>query len=104
MRAKPDNRRESVVKDLRFNGKRYHISYSERDGKIYECFAHSPKIGTDVDAILATACTVISIALQCGASLEDMEQAALKLEDGSPADIVGAILVTLIEECRGQIV
>jgi hypothetical protein len=102
MRRKPDNRRESVLVSFFFGPERFHVCYSERDGEVYEVFTHGPKVGTDLDAILATACSTISIALQSGASLGDLEQAALKLEDGTPADIVSAILTTLVKECTGS--
>lgn len=82
-----------------FKGERYHLSFSREEvsGKIMETFVHGPKTGTDMDAVLATACSTISIALQSGTDLKEMEAASLRLEDGSPADIIGVALLALVE-------
>lgn len=89
------NRRESTVEELLYNGERYHISYSTLGGKVWEVFISGPRAGTDLYAICCTAATMISLALQHGVPLLTMKDAALRDQEGSPVDIVGAVLDVL---------
>lgn len=99
-RNKLPNRRTSVTRELWFNDERYHVSYSldPRTLKVSEIFAHGPRSGSQQDALICTASTIISIALQSGASLEEMSHGVLRDEQGTPADVLGAFLDLLVEE------
>lgn len=91
-RTKLPNRRQSDTFDYRYNGNRYHITYTTTERGVQEIFVHGSKIGSDEDSSLATVAAIISIALQHGVPYSELEQTALKLEDGSNADLYGSIL------------
>lgn len=82
------------------NNERYHVTYSRYDflGNIAEVFVVGPKRGSTMDAISYSVGTTISIALQHGVPLNELAHSVCRLEDGSPADIVGAVLDHLIAE------
>ena len=93
-------RRNSCVFDLWFEGQRYFVGYSRYGyfGPIAEAFVWGPKVGSQMDAILATSMTSLSIALQSGVPLRELAESALRKEDGEPADLIGAILDALVRE------
>lgn len=94
-RIKLPNRRQSDTFDYWYNNNRYHVSYTVTDRGIQEIFVHGAKIGSDEDSSLATVAAIISIALQHGVPYSELEQTALKLEDGANADLYGSILTAV---------
>jgi hypothetical protein len=103
MRKRLPNRRTSFVTELWFNNERWHISHS-RDanglGRIREVFLNGAKTGSAIADIAYSTGTTISIALQYGTPLEELAHSVCRLPDGSPADLIGAVLDHLIEEDR----
>ena len=98
-RKRPPQRREAATIDVIHNNQRYHVSYGRYpSGELMEVFVHGAKVGSDVDSIACTGSTILSIALQNGASLKELQQASLRLDDGTPADFFGAVLDALAEE------
>ena len=99
MRNRLPNRRESTILDVFYLNERYHVSYSRfPEGHIGEVFIHGPKVGSDMDAVTFTSGVVLSIALQRGATLDELSLSAARLPDGSAADFIGHILDVLKKE------
>lgn len=99
-RQKPDARRESETLDVLYKGGRWHVTVSRfPSGAPQEVFLHGPKAGSDLDAISYSVGVLISFALQHGASLADVVAALPRLEDGTPADFVTAILEEVSAAC-----
>jgi hypothetical protein len=94
------NRRNSATSEFRFNEERYHVTYSRYGwfGPIAEVFIVGPKRGSNMDAVSYSVGTTISIALQHGVELTELAHSVCRLEDGMPADIIGAVLDHLITE------
>jgi hypothetical protein len=102
MRQRLPNRRNSAVTDVIFHEERWHVAWSRYGwfGPIAEVFVRGPKSGSHMDALGYSIGTTLSIALQHGVPLDELAHSVCRLEDGSPADIVGAILDALIAEDR----
>ena len=99
MRSRLPNRRESTTLNIFHNNERYHVSYSQfPDGAIGEVFLHGPKVGSDMDAVTFTTGVILSIALQHGATLEELSHSTARFPDGSAADFIGHIIDVLIKE------
>lgn len=94
------NRRDSRILDVWFNNERYHVSYSRdpRGTDIREVFIHGPKVGSDIDAISYTVGVTLSIALQRGATLEELSHSVARHPNGEAADFIGYIIDTLRKE------
>jgi len=91
----PDRRGVETF-DIRHNGKRFHVSVGRfRDGSIAELFCTGPKSGSDLEAVVRDAATILSIAAQHGAPLDPIRHAITRNADGSPSSIVGAVLERL---------
>lgn len=103
-RSRLPNRRESTTLDLPWGRERYHITYSLHTPPNalgyapLEVFISGPKAGTDLYALCNTASVIISIALQHGVPLKVLADAVLRDEEGNPADIVGAVIDSLVAE------
>lgn len=98
-RSRLPNRRESTTLDLPWGRERYHITYSMHPPNApLEVFISGPRAGTDLYAICNTASVVISIALQHGVPLKVLANAVLRDDEGNPADIVGAVIDSLVAE------
>jgi hypothetical protein len=103
VRKRLPNRRTSWVTELWWNCDRWHVSYS-RDadglGRIREVFLNGAKTGSAIADIAYSTGTTISIALQYGVPLDELAHSVCRLPDGSPADLIGAVLDHLIAEDR----
>jgi len=98
-RTKLPNRRPTETFDFWYGSNRYHVSYLGYDGHLYEVFARGAKVGSETDSALASVTAMLSIALQHGVPLEEIDHTTSKLDDGSPADLFGAV----IHECSKRI-
>lgn len=103
MRKRLPNRRTSWVSELWWNNEKWHVAHS-RDldgfGPIREVFINGARTGSGIANIAYSTGTTISIALQYGTTLEELAHSVCRLEDGSPADLIGAVLDHLIAEDR----
>ena len=98
MRQKPPNRRESCLFDMRFKGIDWTISYSLLDGRPGEVFIHGGRSGSDLDAIRYATGVLLSHLFQRGVTPEEILPSLPHNEDGSPAEIVGAVLTRLVDK------
>jgi hypothetical protein len=65
------------------------------NGNVGETFVDVAKSGNDLAHIARDAAIVLSIALQCGASVETLRHALTRGSHGEPASIMGAIVDAL---------
>lgn len=98
MRKKLPNRRAGITITFRHNNHTYHGSTGEYDdGKIGEVFLTAGKSGTHLSVTTHDASIATSIALQHGATIQELSKACIKNEDGSPAGALGKMLQMLVK-------
>lgn len=68
------------------------------DGRIGEVFIDLPKVSNDASNLAHDLAVVLSIALQHGASIEEMRTAVGRAEDGAPHSLAGSALDMLADE------
>ena len=62
------------------------------DGKPGEVFTHGARSGSNLDALLADACVVVSCLIQHGVELHDLAISMGRLGNAEPASIIGAVV------------
>lgn len=62
------------------------------DGRPGEVFVSIAKAGTPLEALGADAGVIVSIALQHGASIDDLRHSISRDETGQPQSLIGAVL------------
>ena len=99
MRHKPGNRRALETFDFKFENTTYHISYSRYpNGNVSEVFVVCGKPGSAISHMGRDLGIAISVMLQSGMLLSDLSQSMTRLDDGSPAGPLGALIEHLMEE------
>ena len=89
MRDRLPNRRRQIT----ITADKYAISVGfYDDGRVGEVFASGAKPGSESDHLIADACTVISIALQCGVSADELAKSLARTPDHEPATVIGTIV------------
>ena len=88
----PDRRfAETVV--LAHGGTRFMVTIGfYPDGRPGEVFTHGARSGSNLDALLADACVVISCLIQHGAEPRDLAASKGRLGNAEPASVIGAVL------------
>ena len=98
MREPLPTRRPNETVDLRFDGRRFHVTIGYRDdGQPAEVFAHGAKVGSSMDLLVDDACVALSLLLQHGVEPRDLAHSMGRLEERAPASIICA-LVDLVAE------
>lgn len=101
------NRRPSATRALEWHGREVIVTvgFDPATRQPREVFASGPKEGSDMLAIIADACVVISLALQHGAAPQALAKSLGRVpawqngEEGeAPASVIGAILEVISEE------
>jgi hypothetical protein len=93
------NRRPSVTFPFEHSGTRYYVTHSDPlYGEVREIFLQGGKAGSDVEAIARDSAVAVSIALQLGASLQELQKSMTRDDKGSPA---GPMLAALDKIARG---
>ena len=97
----PD-RRPSITRTIQWAGKEFSVSIGYwLDGRPGEIFMDGPKTGSDMRAILADACVVISLALQHGiepsALAHSLARVPVSETESAPASVLGAVVEVLAE-------
>jgi hypothetical protein len=89
--------RENETLALTAHYQPYTITINRTPKQITEVFI-SPKVqnGSDTANILHDVGVILSIALQWGVPLSELQRAILRLEDNTPASAIGAILDLLL--------
>lgn len=62
------------------------------DGRLGEVFVDVAKVGTALEALGKDASILVSIALQHGASIDELRHSMSRQEDGAPQSLIGAVL------------
>ena len=87
------NRRETETIEVWWHNQRHHVSVGRfPNGKVGEIFIHGPKSGSDTDSLAYSIGTSLSIALQHGATVEELAKSVARGPRGGPACLVGAVL------------
>lgn len=98
-------RRASYNFTVEFQGERYNVTIGHyHDGRPGEVFVNrlftktSAKVGTLLDGVCRDSAILVSLALQHGTSLQVIQHAITRDEDGEPSTIVGAIIDQIAKE------
>ena len=88
----PDRRAaETVV--LEHGGARFMVTIGfYPDGRPGEVFTHGARSGSNMDALLADACVVVSCLIQHGVEPRDLAASMGRLGNAEPASVIGAVV------------
>ena len=92
-RERLPHRRAAETVELEHNGSRFTVTigfYS--DGRPGEVFTHGIRPGSNLDALLAEACVVVSYLMQHGVEPSEIAGSMGRLGDAEPASIIGAVI------------
>ena len=88
----PDRRFAETVA-LEHSGTRFMVTIGfYPDGRPGEVFTHGARSGSNLDALLADACVVISCLIQHGVAPRDLAASMGRLGNAEPASIIGAVI------------
>lgn len=92
-RLKPRNRRATETLTFTFMSATYHVSFGRApNGNISEIFVVAGKVGSAVEAMARDLGIAVSIMLQSGILLTDIERSLTHNEDGTSAGPLGEII------------
>lgn len=96
-------RRPSENSTISHGGEKYDVTSGfYPDGRVAEIFVNrvrdkaAAKIGIQLDGVCRDSAVLLSLALQHGVSLENIQRAVTRESDGEPATIVGAIVDLMV--------
>jgi hypothetical protein len=100
-RRRLPNRRHNLTVEMEYDGKAFveTISFAD-DGTPLEIFADGYKEGSSMQAILDDACIIISIALQYGATKEQLAHSLGRVpafHDGRETEIRASVIGALVD-------
>ena len=88
----PDRRFAETVM-LEHDGTRFMVTIGfYPDGRPGEVFTHGARSGSNIDALLADACVVVSCLIQHGVEPQRLAGSMGRLGNASPASVIGAIV------------
>jgi hypothetical protein len=88
----PDRRAAETV-ELEHGGQRFTVTIGfYPDGRPGEVFTHGLRTGSNLDALLADACVVVSCLIQYGAEPRELAASMGRLGSAEPASVIGAVL------------
>ena len=92
-RTRLPHRRPAETIVLDYDGTRYMVTIGfYLDGRPGEVFTHGARSGSNMDALLADACVVVSCLMQHGAEPGDLAGSMGRLGNAMPASIIGAVI------------
>jgi hypothetical protein len=92
-RQRLPNRRPAETVELEHNGSRFTETIGfYPDGRPGEVFTHGIRSGSNLDALLADACVVVSCLIQHGVELREIASSMGRLGNSEPASIIGAVI------------
>jgi hypothetical protein len=101
-RQRLPNRRRTEIIDIEFRGAEYTLLIGRfADGTIAEAFVEPRKVASDRAEDSRDAGIIISIALQCGVTIEAMRASVSRVERGRPSSLTGFVLDLLTAEQSG---
>jgi hypothetical protein len=87
------NRRPAETVELEHNGSRFTVTIGfYPDGRPGEVFTHGIRSGSNLDALLADACVVVSCLIQHGVEPHEIASSMGRLGNAEPASIIGAVI------------
>lgn len=97
-RQRLPNRRACETYEFERDKLKYTVSYgrSHNGGPIKELFINAGKSGANIESLMCDASTAISVALQNGATPEELAHSITRNPDGSPASPIGQILDDMV--------
>ena len=88
----PDRRFAETV-ELEHGGQRFTVTIGfYPDGRPGEVFTHGLRSGSNLDALLADACVVVSCLIQYGAEPRELSASMGRLGNTEPASVIGAVV------------
>ena len=88
----PDRRFAETVA-LKHGGTRFMVTIGfYPDGRPGEVFTHGARSGSNLDALLADACVIVSCLIQYGAEPRELSASMGRLGNAEPASVIGAVL------------
>ena len=88
----PDRRAAETV-ELEQGGQRFTVTIGfYTDGRPGEVFTHGLRTGSNLDALLADACVIVSCLIQHGAEPRELAASMGRLGNAEPASVIGAVL------------
>lgn len=88
----PERRAAETVR-LDYDGTQFMVTIGfYPDGRPGEVFTHGARSGSNMDALLADACVVVSCLIQHGAEPSDLAGSMGRLGNAKPASIIGAVV------------
>ena len=88
----PDRRFAETVA-LEHYGTRFMVTIGfYPDGRPGEVFTHGARSGSDLDALLADACVVVSCLIQHGVEPREIASSMGRLGNAKPASVIGAVV------------
>jgi hypothetical protein len=92
-RQRLPNRRPAETVELEHNGSRFTVTIGfYLDGRPGEVFTHGIRSGSNLDALLADACVVVSCLIQHGVEPRAIASSMGRLGNAEPASIIGAVI------------
>jgi hypothetical protein len=92
-RQRLPNRRPAETVELEHNGSRFTVTIGfYPDGRPGEVFTHGMRSGSNLDALLADACVVVSCLIQHGVEPREIASSMGRLGNAEPASIIGAVI------------
>jgi hypothetical protein len=92
-RRRLPNRRPAETVELEHNGSRFTVTIGfYPDGRPGEVFTHGIRSGSNLDALLADACVVVSCLIQHGVEPGEIASSMGRLGNAEPASIIGAVI------------
>ena len=92
-RERLPHRRAAETVELEHNGSRFTVTIGfYPDGRPGEVFTHGIRSGSNLDALLADACVVVSCLMQHGVEPREIAGSMGRLGNAEPASIIGAVI------------
>lgn len=98
VRKVPPNRRQCETFSIKWpptswRATTYFVNIArDQDGEAFEMFVSSSRPSTETADLIRDASILISLALQYGTSIKDLQGKISRLSSGAPATIIGAAL------------
>jgi hypothetical protein len=92
-RQRLPNRRAAETVMLEHDGARFMVTIGfYPDGRPGEVFTHGARSGSNLDALLADACVVVSYLIQHGVEPGELAGSMGRLGNTKPASVIGAVI------------
>jgi hypothetical protein len=92
-RTRLPNRRAAETVELEHGGQRFTVTVGfYPHGRPGEVFVHGIRTGSNLDALLADACVVVSCLIQHGVEPRELAHSMGRLGNAEPASIIGAVV------------